>query len=127
MRAWVFVLVLGGCGRDYCERLSDEVSGCDGEEPSLQDLEECHQALEDCNGDDQELLEDSLDCQIDAGLYACEDDDAAQAPATRPTTTTDFDDFSEALQCFIPLAGVSPECAQSVGVAFTMTTGTPEG
>ena len=123
MRAMVFVPFLGGCGRDYCERLEDEVSSCDGAEPSLQDLEGCRQALEECNGDDQELLEDSLDCQIDAGLYACEDEaDRAPTTGTPPTTT---DDFSELFQCFIPLAGISPECAASVGVGFTAT-GTPD-
>ena len=44
---------------------------------------------------DEELLEDSLDCQIDAGLYACEDEsDQATATTAGGTTTTDFDDAS---------------------------------
>ena len=114
------VLLLIGCGGDYCERLADTVSECDGSEPSEADLERCHEQLEPCSGSDQDALEDSLDCSIDAGLYAC--DEADPAPGAMSTTAPETEDFDDLYLCYLPLAGLSPECRASVGVVGMPTT-----
>lgn len=110
-------LLIAGCGRDYCERLAETTSECDGTEPSEADLEECRAEIEPCSAGDRDALEDSLDCSIDAGLYACGDD--ADRAAIMSTSTPATEDFDSLYLCFLPLATLSPECLASVGMVGT--------
>lgn len=108
---WIAALApatLVACGGgNYCDRSAKLAEDC-GETISDEDLETCREMLDNCNGDDKKLLDDSLDCSIEAGLFECDD-------TTETGTGTDgMDDFAAILACYMPLAGLSAECQGSM-------------
>jgi hypothetical protein len=113
----VLVLVLGGCGGSYCDKVAKTASECNGTEPAEADIEACEELIEPCNGDDQKLLEESYDCSVDAGLFECED--TAETTPTGSTTGDFTEDINALLACYLPLAGLSPECTAAMNMGFT--------
>lgn len=114
MRYLFLCLGLAACGgKNYCERSAAAAEDC-GEEFSDADLQACEDALADCSGDDEKLLDEMYDCFEDAGLLECDSAD---------TLTGETDDFLAAFACIGPLAELSETCANSMGMGVSFTTG----
>ena len=116
------VLTLAACGGgSYCERSAELASDCEGaEEISDEDVATCEEQLADCNGDDEELLEESLDCMEENDINFCD-----TTGGTETNMTEAMDDMMAALACFTPLVNLSEECQSGMGMTMTMTM-TPE-
>ncbi len=101
------ILTLVGCGKDICKRSANYAEDCD-EEYTDDEMDECHDMLDDCSKDDEKTLHDYFDCMEDAGFMECE-----------TTTTDDLDDLEDALDammsCFSDLNDLSTECLTGFG------------
>lgn len=84
---------LTACGRGYCERSARAIEDC-GSDAGFW-LDQCRQDLKSCTKADEKRLEAFFECREEAGVYACERDDAA---------------LEAALVCLAELDGVSEGC-----------------
>lgn len=107
-------LMLGGCGKDLCQKMADDFEDC-GVQTSDAELDECREGLSACTKKEEKALEDMLDCMTDAGLFTCDSETG---------TTTDFDNFDDLIACSMKAISVSPECAGVMSTGGT-TTWTP--
>lgn len=112
-------LALVACGGgNYCKRTASIAEDC-GQTIADEDLDTCEEAISGCNGDDKKLLDESLDCTIDLGLFDCNDEE----PTSTTGTSTGFEDLAAIMACYSPLVSLSAECQESMSV-FSSTDST---
>ena len=97
---WIVVSCVVGCGGgSFCERQVDFAEEC-GQTVGDAEVEECETLLEDCNGKDQKILSDYIDCLEDEGVLTCEPED-------------EVDDDDAFLACVGEISGLSTACIDS--------------
>jgi hypothetical protein len=95
LRGMLGLCLAAGCGRTHCERNAAAVEDC-GVEVDRAWLDECHDRLGPCSGQDEELIEAWYACTEASGIYACEPPPDA---------------YSASLECQAELEGLSDACS----------------
>jgi hypothetical protein len=97
---WILVSGVVGCGGgSLCERQADFSEDC-GIAVADAEVEECEELLADCDGKDQKILGDYMECLEDVGLITCEPE--IEEP-----------DEDEILACVGEISGLSGPCLES--------------
>ena len=95
----VAAFALSACGGNVCKKWKNEFEACEDDDFSV---DECEEQLADCDGDDEDLIDDFFQCMKDEGFFECD-------------AELDTADFEAILACSEGLADLSEECTSSFG------------
>ena len=95
--ALVLAFGLSACSGSVCKKWEKEFDDCEDDDLSV---DECEEQLADCDGDDEDLIDDFFQCWKDAGFLECDAEIGTE-------------DLEKLIECGEPLDGLSEECKSS--------------